>query len=328
LARSQASADSARSNQLIQLEKIFGVGEAGLGYSATQFLNAFTDVSTKPQDQTARQVVLARAGDMASRFNNAAQQIDTMQAGVTQQLQVYVSSVNNLSEQIAALNQRIVDARGLGQPPNDLLDKRDTAINDLSEYIQVSTVAADDGSLSVFLGGGQSLVVGAGTTKLVPMTDPFNATRVVIGVAGQNGNRQLPDSLLSSGSISGLLRFQNGDLTDARNQLGQLALGIGLQVNEQQSLGLDRSAACRLPTTRSRPTALVVSSSTGSVPAYPIQPMRPAPWWMATSSTASRSTSAARRRQAIDICCSPPAAPRAICGSTWSTRSSLQRRRP
>ena len=239
LARSQASADSTRSNQLTQLEKVFGVGEAGLGYSATQFFNAFTDVSTKPQDQTARQVVLARAGDLASRFNNAAQQIDTMQAGVTQQLQVYVSSVNNLSEQIAALNQRIVDARGLGQPPNDLLDKRDTAINDLSEYIQVSTVAADDGSMSVFLGGGQSLVVGAGTTKLVPMTDPFNATRVVIGVAGQNGNRQLPDSLLSSGSISGLLRFQNGDLTDARNQLGQLALGIGLQVNEQQSLGLD-----------------------------------------------------------------------------------------
>ena len=239
LARSQASADSARSDQLTQLEKIFGVGEAGLGYSATQFFNAFTDVSTKPQDETARQVVLARANDLASRFNAAAQQIDTLQAGVTQQIQVSVASVNSLTEQIAALNKRIVDARGLGQPPNDLLDKRDTAINDLSQYVQVSTVPADDGSLSVFLGGGQSLVVGAQTTKLVAMYDPYDATRSVLGVAGQNGIRQLDDSLLSSGSISGLLRFQNSDLTDARNQLGQLALGIGQQVNEQQSLGLD-----------------------------------------------------------------------------------------
>lgn len=239
LARSQASADSARSDQLTQLEKIFGVGEAGLGYSATQFFNAFTDVSTKPQDETARQVVLARANDLASRFNAAAQQIDTLQAGLTQQIQVSVASVNSLTEQIAALNKRIVDARGLGQPPNDLLDKRDTAINDLSQYVQVSTVPADDGSLSVFLGGGQSLVVGAQTTKLLAMYDPYDATRAVLGVAGQNGSRQLDDSLLSSGSIAGLLRFQNSDLTDARNQLGQLALGIGQQVNEQQALGLD-----------------------------------------------------------------------------------------
>lgn len=239
LARSQASADSARSDQLTQLEKVFGVGETGLGYSATQFFNAFTDVSTKPQDETARQVALARANDLASRFNAAAQQIDTLQAGVTQQVQVSVASVNSLTEQIAALNKRIVDARGLGQPPNDLLDKRDTAINDLSQYVQVSTVPADDGSLSVFLGGGQSLVVGAQTTKLIAMYDPYDATRAVLGVAGQNGSRQLDASLLSSGSIAGLLRFQNSDLTDARNQLGQLALGIGQQVNEQQSLGLD-----------------------------------------------------------------------------------------
>jgi len=239
LARSQASADSTRSDQLTQLEKVFGIGEAGLGHAATQFFNAFTDVSTRPQDETARQVVLARAGDLASRFNAAAQQIDTLQAGVTQQLQVSVTSVNSLTEQIAALNKRIVDARGLGQPPNDLLDKRDTAINDLGQYLQVSTVAADDGSLSVFLGGGQSLVVGAQTTKLAAMTDPYDATRAVIGATGQNGNRQLPNSLLTSGSISGLLRFQNSDLTDARNQLGQLALGVGQQVNEQQSQGLD-----------------------------------------------------------------------------------------
>ena len=239
LTRSQASADSARSDQLAQLEKVFGTGEAGLGYSATQFLNAFADVSTKPQDETARQVVLARAGDMVSRFNAAASQIDAIQAGVSQQIQVNVKSVNSLTAQIAELNQRIVDARGLGQTPNDLLDKRDTAINDLSQYIQVSSVPADDGSVSVFLGGGQSLVVGSKTSQLVPMSDPYGGTGLVIGVTGQSGVRQLPDSLLTGGSISGLLRFQNNDLTDARNQLGQLALGIGQQVNEQQSLGLD-----------------------------------------------------------------------------------------
>ena len=239
LARSQAAGDATRSDRLKQLEKVFGIGEAGLGHAATQFFNAFTDVSAKPQDVTARQVALARAGDLASRFNAAAQQIDTLQVGVTQQIQISVASVNGLTDQIAALNKRIAEVRGLGQPPNDLLDKRDTAINDLSQYLQVSTVAAEDGSLSVFMAGGQSLVVGAQTTKVVSVTDPYDASRVRVGVAVQNGFRQVPNSLLNSGSISGLFRFQDNDLTDARNQLGQLALGIGQQVNEQQSRGLD-----------------------------------------------------------------------------------------
>lgn len=271
LTRSQASSDSARSDQLKQLEKVFGMGEAGLGYSASQFFSAFADVSTKPQDETARQVALARAGDMVSRFNDSAAQLDTIQAGVTQQIQVSVTSVNSLTAQIAALNQRIVDARGLGQTPNDLLDKRDTAINDLSQFVQVSTVPAEDGSLSVFLGGGESLVVGSKSSNIVPMSDPYDATRVVIGVAGQNGTRQLPDSLLASGSIAGLLRFQNSDLTDARNQLGQLALSIGQQVNDQQALGLDLlgqqgAAIFRFGNTSGAPviTGRSMSTNTGS----------------------------------------------------------------
>lgn len=242
LARAQASGDLARSEQLSQLEKVFGIGESGVGHSAAQFLNAFTDVSARPQDLAARQVVLARAGDLASRFNGAAQQIDALQVGVTQQLQVSVAAVNSLTTRIAALSQSIVDTRSLGQPPNDLLDKRDSAISDLSEYVQVSTLSADDGSLSVFLGSGQALVVGTQVTRLVAVADPYDATRVRMALSEPNGDRLLPDSLLTSGSIVGLLRFQDSDLTDARNQLGQLALGIGQHVNEQQSLGLDLQA--------------------------------------------------------------------------------------
>lgn len=239
LSRSQAGGDTARSGQLALLEQVFRIGEAGLGHSANQFFSAFADVATKPQDESARQVALARADELTARFNTAADQIDNLQRGVTQELQVSVAAVNNLTEQIAALNQRISDVRGLGQPPNDLLDQRDLAINQLSEYLQVSTIAAEDDSLSVFLGGGQALVLGATATRVSAIADPYDLSRVVIGVSGAGGDIQLPDSLLTSGSISGLLRFQNSDLTDARNLLGQLALGVALQVNEQQTFGLD-----------------------------------------------------------------------------------------
>jgi flagellar hook-associated protein 1 FlgK len=239
LSASLAASDAARSGQLQQLQQVFGSGESGLGYATNQMFNAFADVASKPQDLSSRQVVLSQAGQLASKFNTASQQIDRLQAGVTEDIQTSVSQVNDLSGRIAALNQKIVDARGSGQPPNDLLDQRDTAVQDLSTLVQVSTIRADDGSVSVFMGAGQSLVLGSQSTQLAAMRDPYDNSRVELGMASPGGNQALPASLLTGGSLAGLMQFQSTDITDARNLLGQMALSVGQQVNEQQSLGLD-----------------------------------------------------------------------------------------
>ena len=47
---------------------------------------------------------------------------------------------------------------GSGHTPNDLLDQRDQLINQLSQQVQVTRLEQDDGSLNVFIGGGQSLL--------------------------------------------------------------------------------------------------------------------------------------------------------------------------
>ena len=61
---------------------------------------------------------------------------------------------------IAALNEQVSQALGNGQSPNDLLDQRDQLITDLNRYVQTTQVAADDGSISVFVGSSQPLVLG------------------------------------------------------------------------------------------------------------------------------------------------------------------------
>ena len=234
-----AAADEARSSNLQNLENVFKTGESGLGYAAGQLFNAFADVANKPQDASARLVVLARADEMASSFSAAAQQVETIQSGVAQDLKVAIKSVNSLTTQIAGLNQKIAAAQGSGHQPNDLLDQREQAINQLSQFIQVTTIPADDGTTSVFLGGGQSIVLGAVSTNLAPVPDEFNPSRMQVGLDATHGVRTLPDELLSGGSIAGLLQFQNSDLARARDQLGQMAAAIAGAVNTQQSLGID-----------------------------------------------------------------------------------------
>jgi flagellar hook-associated protein 1 FlgK len=237
--RSVAAGDQARSDQLAQLESVFQTGESGIGYAAATAFNAFVDVANKPQDDSARRVALARLGDLTSQFRSASDPLDQLQAGVAVDLKAAVSSVNALTKKIADLNFQIANVRGTGHTPNDLLDQRDSAINDLSQYLQVSTVAADDGSISVFMTGGQKLVLGSNATTLAAVPDPYDPAKVQLGITDSGATRAFPPGFVTAGSIAGLLQFQNVDLRDARDMLGQMAVAISGRLNAQQALGLD-----------------------------------------------------------------------------------------
>ena len=236
---SLAAADDARSSQLQKLETVFRTGEDGLGYTAQQLFNAFVDVSNKPQDTAARQVVLARVGDLAARFRAASDQLDAQQAGIAQDLRTSVESINALTTRIASLNANIASAQGTGHAPNDLLDQRDAAIADLSKIVQVTTVASADGTVGVFLGGAQRLVLGGESTPLVALADPFDPAKVQLGVSEGGTTRAFPDGFIAGGSVAGLLRVQNHDIPDARGLLGQMASAIAGALNDQQALGVD-----------------------------------------------------------------------------------------
>ena len=237
--KSLAAADETRAVQLRQLEQLFKTGEAGLGAAAGELLNAFVDVASHPQDSSARQVVLGRAQEVASRFRATGEQIDVLQTGVNQEMKTSVAAVNSIAKSLAGLNQQIAAVKGSGHEPNDLLDQRDKLVNDLSAYLQVTTIPAQDGTLSVFIGGGQQLVLGSKATQLIAAPDPYDPSRINRGWRDASGDHNLPDALITGGSISGLLRFQGQDLADARNRLGQMAAALSGRLNEQQALGLD-----------------------------------------------------------------------------------------
>ncbi len=237
--QSLAAADDARSTQLRNLESVFRTGEAGLGYAAQTMFNAFVDVANKPADASARQVALARVGDLANRFRTASDQIDSIQRGVADGLRTGVAQVNALTSSIADLNTRIANVLGTGHAPNDLLDQRDAAISALSGLVQVSTVASADGSVGVFTGSGQKLVLGGVATALTTVADPFDPSKLQIAVKEGATTRPFPDGAIGGGALAGLLRVQNHDLVDARALIGQLASTITEQVNRQQALGLD-----------------------------------------------------------------------------------------
>ena len=74
--------------------------------------------------------------------------------------------VNELAKKVASINDQIAGMVSRGQPPNDLLDSRDQAISQISQYVSVTRVSQDDGSVNLFIGGGDRLVLGAAASTL------------------------------------------------------------------------------------------------------------------------------------------------------------------
>jgi flagellar hook-associated protein 1 FlgK len=242
-AQSLAAMDASRLSLLRRMEGVFKTGEEGLGYAATHFLNGFSELATRPSDLALRQVVLARSGDLAARVADAGGALDSLQDSIKNELGAAIDEVNGIAQGMARINEQMVGLRSLGQPPNDLLDERDRLLTRLNTLVKVSTVDGSDGTTSVFVAGGQSLVLGARASSLRLGQDPVDSSRSALLLREGNADRQIGGNLLGGGAIAGLLRFQNEDLVDARNLVGRMAVAVGMAVNEQQALGTSLNSA-------------------------------------------------------------------------------------
>lgn len=263
-----SSGDNNRITKLNQLQDIFQGGESGLGASVNAMLNAFSDVATAPTDLTARSVALTNADEVTRRLRQSADRLTELQYSVKTEIGDKVTKVNSLAQQMASLNDEISRSMSGGQPPNDLLDTRDRVLREINQYVQVSAVPSNDGTLSLFVAGSQALVLGASAMKLVASNDDFNdPSRSKLSVLKTDGTlATLNTAMLGGGELPSLLKFQNEDMAEAANLLGRLALTTATVMNEQHRLGrdLDNNPGGDLFNVQGFSTPLAASTNTGT----------------------------------------------------------------
>ena len=240
IATSNQFLDQTRSDKFKQLESIFERGPNGLGAAVSDMMNAFADVAASPTDLTARSVALTRVDEAASRFVSASNRISDLQRSVELEASNKVDIVNDLAKGISEINVQISRTNGIGQPPNDLLDKRDQMVREMNQYVKTTSIVASDGTLGVFLANSQPLVLNNTHAKLSLQADEYgDKSQQKLVITRNNTDFTLEESTLGGGEIAGLLRFQNSDMTEARNLLGRMAVTITTELNNQHKLGLD-----------------------------------------------------------------------------------------
>ena len=208
--------------------------------TVASFYDALNSVVDQPTDIGTRQVLLDKADAMCSVFNSLNASLEAQYEAVNTDISSIAQRMNEISSQLADMNRQIITAsgNGTGATPNDLLDRRDKLISELSEYTTVSTVEQQGGAVSVIIGSGQTLV--AGNTAFGVATIPDSAdVRDVDIVLTQSGNIIPLSGSGLGGQVGALYDYREREMKEALNELGLTALAIADAFNHQQAQGLD-----------------------------------------------------------------------------------------
>ena len=212
-------------------------GSSNLQTSLDSFFGAVQDMANAPSDAASRQVLLARAGGLASTFRALSGQFNQLSGQVQQQIGDTVDSINSDSQSIAKLNGLIRSSQATdGTPPADLLDQRDALVKKLAGQVGISVVPQNDNTISVFVGNGQALVTGTEAHALGTAPNMYDATRrEVVGAASGN----VLSGRIGGGTLGALLDFRSNVLDPAQNQLGRTAQALASAFNAQHAQGAD-----------------------------------------------------------------------------------------
>ena len=224
------------------INNMFDDPSTGLSATLQSFGQSIQAMANAPGQESTRQAVLNQAQSVIAQFQAYQQNLNQLGGQVNTQIQSEASTISSLAQSIAGLNQSIMAAQnnGSGQAPNALLDQRNQLIDQLSQHISVTTVQQSDGSLSVFIGSGQSLVTGGQASTLSATPDQFGSGQMDISVTTPTSTTDIT-SQLSGGSLGGLLQFRNTMLIPGQNALGQAAVTLTSLVNTQNAAGLDEN---------------------------------------------------------------------------------------
>lgn len=219
---------------LTQLEQVMGDDTTNINSGLDNFFGALNAASVDPASMPLRNQVITSAGSLAQRFNSLQQLLSTQRQSIDQQRSAIVNQLNELTPDIAALNQKIASAIATGVTPSGLIDERDNKIDKLASLAGLQVIDQPDGSRNVALRDGQPLVVGSMySTMSIGAGQALTLTFGLQTFPLNNGNL--------GGQLGGLEDFENNKLTPLSQSVSDMASNLANMVNTQLAAGSDLS---------------------------------------------------------------------------------------
>lgn len=227
-----------------QVEGIVAGNDQGVQEFMQRYFDSLQNLADNPTSRVNRQLMLDEANNLTGHINNISVVLNDTQYQINEQLKDTVKQINSQLEIIQSINSQVALANSQGrQPPNDLLDQREQAILDLSNYIEVKTFKQPDGTIDVHSINGKVPLLSDNTlNRLEANWSPFpDENRIEIYVSNGGQRRQVSDLLLGGGQLGGVLDFRKNMLDRAQNELGVTLNAFVSSMNWQHYMGYDEN---------------------------------------------------------------------------------------
>lgn len=225
-----------RDKYIKQLEQVYNEPtELSLRGRMDQFWNSWQELSNYPEQTAAREAVIEKGQALADGVRLRYQQLNQVRTVLNEEVGVQVAKVNDITTQIAALNVEIVKVKAEGDNPNDLMDKRDKLVNDLSGIINITVEQKDPDEFSIYTEG-YHIVQGGIHRKFGLENDAANE-----GYYKVTWPDIKEDAHFASGSLGATLELRDKDLRQEIQGLDTFAVSFIDLVNgvHRESYGVN-----------------------------------------------------------------------------------------
>jgi flagellar hook-associated protein 1 len=230
----------AQNGILSQLEPMLAeTTDDGLLPKLDQFWSSWQKLSSDPTNTSLRAVLLDDSATLTAAFNQRYSQVTQLRADQNLAVASQVDEANALAEQVAGYNAEISRVLSVGEQPNDLMDKRDLALDQLAKLSGAVSFNQKNGEVSVSVEG-HVLVVGHDAFTLQTKTSAIDSS--IVDVYWPDGQRLN----LQSGKLKGTLDVRDKVLSDQLSGLNALAGGLITQVNTIHRTGFGLNNATNL----------------------------------------------------------------------------------
>ena len=201
---------------------------------------SLAQLTTDPTLSVARSSALTEIQNIGIEFDRLQTQTQALRKEADNRIASEIETVNAAILRIHELNQEISSATISGKPTGELEDKRDQAMTEISEIMDIKTYPQGNNSVAVITNAGQQLLdftprqlvyspAASVTSETIFDQITINVYDTVTGTTAATGLALDPE--LTGGSLRGWLDMRNVELPGFANQIGELAGATAEQLN-------------------------------------------------------------------------------------------------
>ena len=216
-----------RSDYYTMLEQIYNEpDDISVRYNMDKFWESWQELSVNPESQASRQAVVTRGQTLTESINQRWESLKGVSDLVDGDITATVAQVNDLARQIAALNAAIVESKGVGDSPNDLMDRRDLLVDKLAKLVNVTVDHRDPDEFEVHVDG--LVLVQGGIAREIGFQlrdDDSGYNKLIWKDTGK-------DAIFTGGKLGALVELRDVDIRNEIQQLNTMTMNFADLVND------------------------------------------------------------------------------------------------